>query len=67
MEPDPLPWLIFALTLLFVGLATALEVIVTTTSRSEIRRKMEQGEPAARSLDALLSTPPSLFITLCLY
>ena len=67
MEPDPLPWLIFALTLLFVGLATALEVIVTTTSRSEIRRKMEQGEPAARSLDALLSTPPSLFITLNLY
>ena len=67
MEPDPLPWLIFALTLLFVGLATALEVIVTTTSRSEIRRKMEQGEPAARSLDALLSTPPSLLITLSLY
>ena len=67
MEPDPLPWLIFALTLLFVGLATALEVIVTTTSRSEIRRKMEQGEPAARSLDALLSTTPSLLITLSLY
>ena len=67
MEPDPLPWLIFALTLLFVGLATALEVITTTTSRSEIRRKMEQGEPAARSLDALLSTTPSLLITLSLY
>lgn len=67
MEPDPLPWLIFALTLLFVGLATALEVIVTATSRSEIRRKMEQGEPAARLLDELFSTTPSLLITLDLY
>lgn len=67
MEPDPLPWLIFALTLLFVGLATALEVIVMTASRSEIRRKMEQGEPAACSLHELLSTTPSLFIALGLY
>lgn len=67
MEPDPLPWLIFALTLLFVGLATALEVMLTTTSRSEIRHKMEQGQPTARSLDVLLSTSPSLFITLSLY
>ena len=67
MEPDPLPWLIFALTLLFVYLATALEVIVTATSRSEIRRKIEQGEPKARLLDELLSTAPSLFITLDLY
>lgn len=67
MEPDPLPWLIFALALLFVGLATALEVIVTTTSRSDIRRKVEQGEAAARLVDELLSTTPSLLLTLGLY
>jgi putative hemolysin len=67
VEPDPLPWLIFALTLLFVGLATALEVIVSTVSRSEIRRRIEQGDPAARWLDDLLSASPFLFITLGLY
>ncbi|MCE7990260.1 MAG: HlyC/CorC family transporter [Caldilinea sp. CFX5] len=67
MEPDPLPWLFFALALLFVGLATALEVIVTVPSRTEIRRKSEQGDAAARWLDELLSATPSLFITLDLY
>ena len=67
MEPDPLPWLIFALALLFVGLATALEVIVTVPSRTEIRRKIEQGDSAARWLDELLSATPSLLITLELY
>lgn len=64
MEPDPLPWLIFALTLLFVGLATALEVIVTVFSRSEIRRKFAQGDPLAQLLDELLNSTPVLFITL---
>ncbi len=67
MEPDPLPWLLFALALLFVGLATALEVIVTVPSRTEIRRKSEQGDEAARWLDELLSATPPLFITLDLY
>lgn len=67
MEPDPLPWLFFALALLFVGLATALEVIVTVPSRTEIRRRSEQGDVAARGLDELLSATPSLFVTLDLY
>ena len=64
MEPDPLPWLIFALTLLFVGLATALEVIVTVFNRSEIRRKFAQGDPLAQLLDELIDNTPVLFITL---
>lgn len=67
MEPDPLPWLFFALALLFVGLATALEVIVTVPSRTEIRRRSEQGDSTARWLDELLGVTPSLFITLDLY
>jgi CBS domain containing-hemolysin-like protein len=67
VEPDPLPWLFFALALLFIGSATALEVIVTVPSRADIRRKIEQGDLAARGLDELLSATPSLFITLDLY
>lgn len=67
MEPDPLPWLFFALALLFVGLATALEVIVTVPSRTEIRRRSEQGDSTAHWLDELLGVTPSLFITLDLY
>lgn len=67
MEPDPLPWLFFALALLFAGLATALEVIVTAPSRAEIRRRIEQGDAAARWLDELLTATPSLFATLDLY
>jgi len=66
VEPDPLPWLIFALTLLFVGLATALEVVFTVTGRSEIRRRIEQGDPSARLLDELLSNTAYLYITLSL-
>jgi len=67
VEPDPLPWLFFALALLFVGLATALEVIVTVSSRTEIRRRIEQGDAAARRLEELLTATPSLFVTLDLY
>lgn len=67
MEPDPLPWLMFALTLLFVGLATALEVVFTVTGRSEVRRRIEQGDPSARLLDALLSNSAYLYITLSLF
>ncbi|MEZ4736754.1 MAG: hemolysin family protein [Caldilineaceae bacterium] len=66
MEPDPLPWLILAFALLLVGLATTLEVIFTVTSRSEVRRKVEQGDPFARRLDELLNNLPHLFITFSL-
>jgi len=64
VDPDPLPWLIFGLSLLLVGLATALEVMFTVASRSEIRHKIEQGQSSARLLDELLNNSISLFITL---
>ncbi len=66
MDPDPLPWLIFGLSLLLVGLATAFEVMFTVTSRSEIRQKIEQGNSSAHLLNKLLNSP-SLFITLGLF
>ena len=67
MDPDPLPWVIFGLSLLLVGLATALEVMFTVANRSDIRHKMEQGNASARLLDNLLTNQPSLFITLGLF
>ncbi len=67
MDPDPLPWVIFGLSLLLVGLATALEVMFTVANRSDIRQKMEQGNASARLLDDLLTNQPSLFITLGLF
>lgn len=63
MEPDPLPWLILTFALLLVGLATTLEVVFTVTGRSEVRRKIEQGDSSAHLLDELLSNTPYLFIT----
>ncbi|MBX3013220.1 MAG: HlyC/CorC family transporter [Caldilineaceae bacterium] len=68
MEPDPLPWLMFALSLLLVGVATALEVVFTVTSRSEVRRRSEQGDPAARLLDTYpLNHRAHLYLTLSLF
>ncbi len=64
MDPDPLPWLIFGLSLLLVGLATALEIMFTVASRSDIRQKIEQGQSSARVLDELLNNSLVLFITL---
>jgi len=66
VEPDPLPWLILALALLLVGLATTLEVIFTAIGRSEVRRKVEQGDPFAHRLDELFGSLPHLFIAFSL-
>lgn len=55
MESDIEPWLILGLTLLLVGVATAIEVAFSAVSRSDIRKMGERGDSRAQRVDSLLT------------
>lgn len=66
MEPDIEPWLILGLTLLLVGLATAIEVAFSSVSRSDIRKMGERGDSRAQRVDSLLTNFSRLSTTVYL-
>ena len=65
MEPDPGPWLIFGLAFLLVAVATTIEVVFTSVSRSEIR-KLGERNASAQLVDRLLTNYNRLTLTILL-
>jgi len=66
VEPDSEPWLIFGLTILLVGLVTAIEVAFSSVNRSDIRRLAERGDARAQRVDNLLTNFSRLSTTVLL-
>lgn len=65
MESDTEPWLILGMAILLVSLATTIEVVFTSVSRSEIRRFSER-HSGAQLVDKLLGNSSRLALTLLL-
>ncbi len=63
MEPEPLSYIVLALSLLAVGFAVVMELALTMASRSEIRKLSEEGDSHAAIADRLLREPDQLFVT----
>jgi len=63
VEPEPLSYIVLALSLLAVGFAVVMELALTMASRSEIRKLSEEGDSHAAIADRLLREPDQLFVT----
>ncbi len=63
MEFDILAWLTFLGAVVVVGLTAAAEIAMTAASRSEIRRRAEQGDRRAAMVDELLADSAQFWLT----
>jgi len=63
VEPEPLSYIVLALSLLAVGFAVVMELALTMASRSEIRKLSDEDDSRAAIADRLLREPDQLFVT----
>ena len=63
MDPDPTSLLIFAISLVVLWFAVAIELALTITERSDIREMSENGDSRASSAEKLLQDPERLLVT----
>ena len=63
MDVDPLPWLILALSLLFVIFAAAAEIAYAGVNRRDMREKADAGKRRAQTVETLLSDATQLLMT----
>ena len=63
MEIDPLSVAVLGLSLLAVASAVVIELALTMSSRSEIRKMSDDGDSRAAIADRLLREPDQLFVT----